>query len=111
MIRLFRSSVLVLLAVSLVALAGTAGASGPRAHSAGTCHVGNSRGYGYSYLTWLWVNRTSCATGRNVAKHHGHLNGWHCKKHTIDNSPVQYDAKVTCKSGRRQVQWTYTQNK
>jgi hypothetical protein len=82
----------------------------PAAHAAGTCGVGNGKGFGYSYLTYLWVYKASCGTGKTVARHHGHVAGWHCKKKILDRSPVQYDAKVTCGSGQRQVQWTYTQN-
>jgi hypothetical protein len=80
------------------------------ARTAGSCGVGNGKGYGYSYLTYLWVYKTTCSTGKTVARHHGKLAGWHCKKKTLDRSPVQYDAKVTCSNGSRQVQWTYTQN-
>jgi hypothetical protein len=28
----------------------------------------------------------------------------------LDSSPVQYDARMTCKSGGKQVVWTFTQN-
>lgn len=110
MARTIRSLMVMLLLTALLAVAGTASAGTPRAHAAATCHVGNSRGYGYSYLTWLWVYKTSCATGRRVAKHHGHVKGWSCHRRILDKSPVQYDAKVSCKSGHRQVQWKYTQN-
>lgn len=100
---------LLVLALALVAVP-TASARAPLAHAAGTCGVGSGRGYGYSYLTYLWVYRTSCSTGKKVAKAHGHVHGWSCSKTILDHSPVQYDAKVTCKSGRREVQWKYTQN-
>jgi hypothetical protein len=56
------------------------------------------------------VSRTSCATGSYVAKHHGKVKGWRCTKKLLDRSSVQYDAKVSCSSGRRQVRWTFTQN-
>jgi hypothetical protein len=91
--------------------AGGASASGPVAHVAGTCGMGNTRGYGYSYLTSLWVKNTSCKLGRTIAKDHGRYSGWSCKKTTLDSSRVQYDARVTCTSGSREVKYTYTENR
>ena len=91
--------------------AGSAAASGPVAHAAGTCSIGSATGYGYSYLTSLWVSNTSCKTGRTVAKYHGHVSGWSCKKTTLDSSPVQYDARVSCTKGSGRIKWTYTQNR
>ncbi len=106
-------SLLALFGASLVlavALAPGAGARPAVAHTAGTCSVGSGRGYGYSYLTWLWVSKTSCASGKNLAKHHGNLSGWRCTQKILDRSPVQYDAQKTCKRAAAQVQWKYTQN-
>ncbi len=80
------------------------------AHPAGACSVGTGHGYGYSYLTSLKAFRTSCSTGRALAKRHGHEGGWSCKRIRLDTSPVQYDNRVTCLSGQRKVVWTYTQN-
>lgn len=109
--RPFRSAVSLLFVVlALAALPAASSARGPLAHAAGKCGVGSGRGYGYSYLTFLWVYKTSCSTGKSVAKAHGHVRGWGCSKKILDKSPVQYDAKVTCKDGTREVQWEYTQN-
>jgi hypothetical protein len=88
----------------------TSSAAAFRAHAAASCGVGNGLGYGYSYLTSLSVSHISCATGRLVAKHHGHVIGWRCSKRILDRSPVQYDARVRCTRGVRTVIWTYTQN-
>ena len=85
-------------------------ASAREARAAGSCSVGSGHGYGYSYLTSLNVSGTSCSTGRSVAKHHGRVSGWSCRSKRLDSSPVQYDERVTCRSGKRQVVWTYTQN-
>jgi hypothetical protein len=99
-------------AIAAVALALASGvpARGPVAHAAGKCRIGNSRSYGYSYLTFLWQYRTTCGVAHYVAKHHGHVRGWHCSRKILDKSPVQYDATVTCHGGRREVQWSFTQN-
>jgi hypothetical protein len=108
--RLRAIPLLVLVVVAVASVASNATAARPRAHAAGTtCGVGSGRGLGYTYVTFLWVNKTSCKTGKSVAKHHGH--GWSCKKKIIDNSPVQYDALMTCHSRGRTVQWKFTQNK
>jgi hypothetical protein len=105
---------LVPLLIIVLAFAAATAASGaprpPSAHAAGSCNVGSGRNDGYSYVTSLSVRRTSCARGMTLVKHHGHLRGWGCKKKLLDKSPVQYDARMTCHSGAKQVVWTFTQN-
>ena len=110
MSRRFCSVVGVLAAVMLLWVVASAAADGPSAQAATGCNVGTGTGYGYSYLTSLSVRRTGCATGRTVVKHHGHVRGWSCQKKRLDTSPVQYDDRETCRSGARQVVWTFTQN-
>lgn len=100
-----------LLVVAFVAATATASSARNRtARAAGNCSVGSGRHDGYSYVTSLSVRKTSCGTGLNLVKHHGHLRGWGCKNKVLDRSPVQYDARMTCKSGSKQVVWTFTQN-
>jgi hypothetical protein len=112
MSRGIRSSILIVASLAVLAVAvSAASASGPVARMAKTCGVGEGKGYSYSYLTSLTVNNTRCSTGYYVAHHHGYVKGWKCKRQTTASSPVQYDAQVTCKSGRRKVFWTFTQNK
>jgi hypothetical protein len=108
--RWLRSLGLLVLVVVALVLPSAVPARTPLAHAARTCGVGSGRGYGYSYLTSLSVHNTTCSTGRYVARHHGHVSGWSCSRKVLDRSPVQYDARVTCKRGSRTVQWTYTQN-
>ncbi|MGH2866854.1 MAG: hypothetical protein ACRDNK_04695 [Solirubrobacteraceae bacterium] len=110
MSRRFSSVVGLLAVVMLLGAVASAGAQGPVARATTGCGVGAGKGYGYSYLTSLKVRRTSCATGRSVAKHHGRLRSWSCTKKRLDTSPVQYDDRETCHSGARQVVWTFTQN-
>jgi hypothetical protein len=110
MSRRIRLSILLVASLTVLALASTATGS-PVAQAAKSCGVGTEHGFGYTYLTSLNVSRTSCKTGRRVAKHHGHVRGWRCHTKRLDASPVQYDSRVTCKSGRRQVKWTFTQDK
>jgi hypothetical protein len=99
------------LATSIVALAtaAVAPANAPRAHAASNCAVGRGQGFGYTYLTSLSVKGIGCASGRSVVKHRGGR-GWSCAKRRLASSPVQYDDRETCKSGSRQVVWTFTQD-
>jgi hypothetical protein len=109
--RLFRMMVTML--VGVVALLGSTAAlaHSPTVRIASSCGVGSGKGYGYTYLTSLTVKRTSCATGKSVAKDHGKVKGWHCSTKELASSPVQVQNRETCKSGSKQIIWTYTQNK
>jgi hypothetical protein len=108
--RTVRSLLLGLIAAAVAGTAAAASIGAPLGQIAANCSIGTGRGYGYSYLTSLSVARTSCAVGRTVARHHGHVSGWKCTKKRLDTSPVQYDDRETCTSGRRLVRWTFTQN-
>jgi hypothetical protein len=101
----------IVLATSVVVLAtaAVAPASPPSARAASGCAVGRGQGFGYTYLTSLSVKGIGCASGRSVVKHRGGR-GWRCAKQRLATSPVQYDERETCRSGSRQVQWTYTQD-
>jgi hypothetical protein len=103
--------IVLLTSMGALLVASVAFAHTPVAHAASTCGVGNGTGYGYTYLTTLKVTRTSCSTGKNVARHHGHVRGWHCTRKTLNSSPTQVEAKETCKSGSKSVVWTYSQNR
>ena len=111
MSRKCRALVLMLASSGILLAATGALAHSPRARAAGSCGIGSGHGYGYTYLTSLKVTNTSCATGRSVAKHHGHVRGWRCSTKRLATSPVQYESRVTCKSGSRQVVWTFSQNR
>jgi len=105
-----RAWVVLLVSSGTLLIATGALAQSPRAGAAGGCGVGSGKGYGYTYLTSLKVTNTSCTTGKTVAKHHGHVSGWKCSTKRLATSPVQYESRVTCKSGSRQVVWTFSQN-
>jgi hypothetical protein len=96
----------VILATAAVALASPAS---PPAHAASGCGVGHGQGFGYTYLTSLSVKGIGCASGRSVVKHRGGR-GWKCAQKRLASNPVQYDARETCKSGSRQVVWTFAQD-
>src|SRR3954451_24155041 len=114
-----------LAASSLIAAPG-AGAS-PQGHAARGCHLSTheQRHLGASYVTSLSVRYTSCSNGKAVVRAYqkcrrahgwkgkcGHrVRGYSCSRHIQASSPVQYDAKVTCRRGAKRVTHTYTQNK
>jgi hypothetical protein len=98
----------VILATAAVAPARPALTTAP-AHAASSCGVGRGQGFGYTYLTSLSVKGLGCASGRSVVKHRGGR-GWRCAKKRLETSPVQYLERETCKSGSRQVVWTFTQD-
>lgn len=108
-----RAGVVAAIAVGVVAAGSSMVASAgarvtPRAVAARSCSVGSGEGYGYTYLTSLSVSDTTCAVGKSVVRHHGR--GWSCHRRVLARSPVQYDARMSCSSGRRHVTYTYTQN-
>ncbi len=74
------------------------------------CKVGNGQGYGYTYLLSLQVKNTTCSVGITLVRHKGKLKGWRCTKKVLDQSPVQYDASMTCSNGSKQAIYKYTQN-
>lgn len=109
MSRGIRWSILIIasMAVLVVSSAATARPSYvPGGYS--KCNVGAGRGYGYSYLTSLYVHHIGCTNGKTVARHHGR--GWQCTTKRLDTSPVQYDSLKKCSKGRMGVLWTFTQN-
>jgi hypothetical protein len=109
-------------------LAGIQGA--PVAATAATTHAARACSPphypGSGYFTSLHVTKTSCSTGRKVAKAHYHCrrkNGvrgrchhavrhFHCKERRPASGRIatQYNARVTCKRGSRRVVFTYQQN-
>jgi hypothetical protein len=108
-------SVAALLSVGAVLAAGAttaATARTPTAHAASGCLSGGaSHWHGYLYIYPISVTHTSCATGKNVAAHHGHVRGWHCSQKTLANSSTERIAQESCKSGRKKVSYKFTQSK
>jgi hypothetical protein len=126
MSRLFLVAASALVLIALVA-AGGAGAASPQVQAARSCHLSthDQRHLGASYVTSLSVRHTSCSNGKAVVRAYqacrrahgwkgkcGHrVKGFSCSRHILDSSPVQYDAKVTCRRGGKRVTHTYTQNR
>jgi hypothetical protein len=108
-------SVAALLSVGAVLAAGAttaATARTPIAHAAATCMPqGAKHWHGYFYIEPITVTHTSCATGKSVAAHHGHVRGWHCSQKTLESSTIERIAQESCKSGRKKVVYKFIQNK
>lgn len=109
---------------ALAILPAGAQASGPEAVAAKSCSLsGKTRSLGPTYTTSLSVKRTSCAKGRglvtayyNCRKRNGGkkgrcsgVSGYSCSERRYNVIKTQFDAKATCKKGRKKVVHTYTQ--
>jgi hypothetical protein len=116
---LSRTAAVLTLVVALAALASTASAS--TAAASKSCSVGNTRGYGTSYVLSISVSHTSCGAGRSVVRAfhacrpgkagycHRRVLGYSCSERRFDKIRTQYSARVTCRSGSRVVKHTYQQ--
>jgi hypothetical protein len=115
---------LLLLAASVVALA-LAAAPGAQAAAASTaCSVkGKEQKLGPTYVTKVTAKGTSCTSALKLVKAYykcrtakngpagrcTKVSGYACRE-TRTSSPTQFDAKVTCTSGKKAVAHNYTQN-
>jgi hypothetical protein len=125
MIRIRFAIGLCALALSM-GLATSATTAGATATASTTCKltISQQRNSGATYLVSLSVTGISCSKGLKVEKAFqscrrttaGHRTcekrvlSYSCKQTVLDSVKTQYDAKVTCKSGSRIVNFTYTQN-
>jgi hypothetical protein len=111
------------LVAALASASTVSAAEGPAANAARGCGVGNTRGYGPTYLLKLSVSHTSCRNGKrlvrayyNCRKSHGgrkgHCSGvlgYRCSEHRFDKIPSQFSARVSCSKGSRHINHTYEQ--
>jgi hypothetical protein len=105
--------------LTAVLLAPSASASEPVATASKSCSVGNSRGYGTTYVISIKVSGTSCRAGRSLIRAFhdcrpgksgkcGHVKGYSCSEKRFKGR-TQYDSRVTCRKGGKTVKHTYTQ--
>jgi hypothetical protein len=103
------------------------GNSLPQAEASKSCHLSrhDERHSGPTYLLKLSVFRTRCKNGKKVVKGYykcrknnggrrGHCKkrvfGYKCSEKRFNELPkTQFDARVTCKKGRRKIKHTYEQ--
>jgi hypothetical protein len=111
---------LALLAACAVTLAPTASAASPTASAAKGCSVGDSRGYGTTYVLKINVRGTSCRSGKRLIRAFhdcrpgksgrcGRVSRYSCSESRFDRISTQYSSRVTCKRGDRVVKHTYQQ--
>ena len=109
---------LVLLAAVL--LAPSASATAPIATASKGCSIGDSRGYGTTYVTKISVSGTSCRAARSLIRaYHAcrpgksgkcrSVKGYSCSEHRFNKGRISYDSNVTCRKGGKTVKHTYTQ--
>jgi len=107
-----------------VALPAAAQAAPPEAVAAKNCSLsGKTRSLGPTYTTSLKVKRVSCRKGESVVKGYykcrvrnggkkgrcGGVQRFKCSERRYNSIRTQFDARVTCKKGRKVVKHTYTQ--
>jgi len=121
--RLTRILTLLVAIAILAALPATSTADGPRAQASKGCGVGNTRGFGPTYLLSLRVSGTSCRNGRTLVRSYyncrkrnggrkGHCSrtlGYSCSERRFNKSRVSFDASVKCKKRGRRINHKYTQ--
>jgi hypothetical protein len=89
--------------------------------AAKSCDVGNTRGYGTTYVTKIGVSGVSCTKGKSLVRAFhacrpgktgtcARVSGYRCSERRYNKLPhTSYDADVTCKKGGKRVTHTYTQ--
>jgi hypothetical protein len=89
--------------------------------AAKSCDVGNTRGYGTTYVTKIGVSGVSCAKGKSLVRAFqacrpgksgkcARVSGYRCSERRYNKLPqTSYDSDVTCKKGGKRVTHTYTQ--
>ncbi|NLT04737.1 MAG: hypothetical protein GXY03_00355 [Solirubrobacterales bacterium] len=108
----------------LAALPAAAQAAPPEAFASKSCSLsGKTRSLGPTYTTSLKVRRVSCRKGERIVKAYykcrvrnggkrgrcGGVKRFRCNERRFNSIRTQFDARVTCKRGRKVVKHTYTQ--
>lgn len=108
----------------LLLLAPATTAATSTAQASKSCNIsGKQRSFGATYVTALSVRSTSCGKGEGIVRTFHDcrqdldadscsqkVSGYRCTQKKLATSPLQYDARVTCKKGGKRVKHTYTQN-
>lgn len=126
MIRFIRLSLLLaLLVLGLVAPGGASAVSSaesvaPRADAAGRCAVGDTRGYGTSFVLRISAARITCARARELVRaFHAcrpgktgrcpRVSGYRCSEERFNRTSLSYEARVRCTRGAKVVRHVYLQ--
>ncbi len=106
---------LALVTVLAAALAVTASPA-----AAKSCDVGDTRGYGTTYVTQISAKGVSCGKAKKLIKAFHKCrpgkrasarasSGYSCSESRFNKSAQSYDSRVTCKRGGKRVKHVYTQ--
>lgn len=127
---MLRRTLLALLTVAALLLAVPAASqaapspAAPEAVASKNCSLaGKTRSLGPTYTTSLKVRRISCRKGEGLVKAYykcrvrkggkrgrcGKVRRFKCSERRFNSIRTQFDARVTCKKGRKVVKHTYTQ--
>ena len=114
------TTALAVLAAAVAVTAPAVGAAPPVATASKSCSVGDTRGYGTTYVTVLKVSNTSCRAGKRLVRAFhacrpgksgkcSRVSGYSCSESRFNKSSQSYDSRVTCTKGGKTVKHTYTQ--
>jgi hypothetical protein len=92
--------------------------------TAKSCSVGSGRDLGATYVTSVNAKRTTCKKARSLVRAYHRcrrdnggadgkcpsIRGYSCSERKLADSRNQYDARASCKRGRKRVTQVYTQN-
>jgi hypothetical protein len=119
---LFKSSLVAAALVALLAAPATVGASQPTATASKSCGVSKKpRALGPTYTLGLSVKGTSCKNGRGFVRAYykcrgggkgrcrHKVSGYRCSEKRSNAISTQFDARVSCRKGRRRITHKYTQ--
>ena len=112
--------VLPLVLLAAVLASPSAAHADPTAGAARACKVGDTRGYGTTYVLGIRASGVSCRRARRLVRaFHDCRPGksgrcprvlrYRCSENRFNQSSQSYDSRVTCRSGDRTVKHTYTQ--
>jgi hypothetical protein len=120
MSRFARLAVLLAAAALVTAAAPAAAPAGePAASAARICSVGDSRGYGTTYVRWIRARNVGCRRARRVVRGFHRcrkgargrcpsFNGWRCRENR-NYGRGSFDSTARCTRGAKVVRHGYTQ--
>jgi hypothetical protein len=119
MLRVARCLLPLVLMAAALALPSAASAD-QSAQAAKSCRVGDTRGYGTTYVLGIRASGVSCRSARRLVRaFHAcrpgksgrcpRVSRYRCSESRFNKSSQSYDSRVTCRRGDRTVKHTYTQ--
>ena len=105
--------------VAAPAAAPAASDDAPTANASGRCGVGDSRGYGTTYVNWIRTRNVGCRRARRLVRAFHkcrpgatgrcpRVDGYRCRENR-DYARTLYQSTVRCTRGGKVVRHNYTQ--